>query len=72
MKRLVVGLSLVTTQVFAQVQSPEMQTLQNEIMAQLNGKLQCNMQIITLQQKLVNMEAQIKGLRDKYEPEKVK
>ena len=57
---------------FAQQQqaSPEVQALQARVLQELNGSLQCTTQAITLQQQVTKLTADLKEMKDKYEPEK--
>jgi len=47
--------------------SPEMQAMQSEVMQQLNAKLQCTMQAITLQQQVEKLQAELKALKEPAE-----
>lgn len=56
-------LVLLTVPAFAQQADPQAQAFSQEIMSQLNAKLQCSVALIAAQ-------ARVKELEDKYEPKK--
>lgn len=59
-----------TGQVVAQQQpqNPETLAFSQKLMQEINANLQCTTQFITVQQKLTAAEAEIKQLKEKYEP----
>ncbi len=72
-KWLIILAVFITTPAFAQQQAaPEVQALQAKLMQELNNSLQCTTQAITLQQQVTKITADLKAMKDKYEPEKIK
>ena len=49
-------------------QSTLEQALAIKLQAEINSSLQCSVTLIEMQKKLADVEAQIKVLKDKYEP----
>lgn len=47
--------------------TPEAQALAQKLMAEINSNIQCTAAGITLQQRLVAAEAEVKRLKEKYE-----
>ena len=50
-------------------QAPDSQALAAKLMEEINGGLQCRTALITGQQEQTKMQAEIKRLKEKYEPE---
>ena len=70
-KWLLIPALLIATSAFAQQQAtPEVQALQSRLLQELNASLQCTTQAITLQQQVNKLTADLKAMKDKYEPEK--
>lgn len=63
---------LIASPAFAQAPqpSPEMMALQAKVMEEINSNISCKTQFIALQQKEAALTAQLKAMKDKYEPEK--
>lgn len=73
MKRTVLAfiLSLVAAPVLAQQPpSPEMQAVGNKLMSEINAGLECSTMTITLRGQVDRLNAEVKRLKDKYEPAK--
>ena len=74
MRKLLVTVAiLIAAPALAQQQAtPEVQALQSRVMQELNSSLQCTTQAITLQQQVTKLTADLKAMKDKYEPEQKK
>lgn len=53
---------------FAEEQSPQLRALSAKLGAEINANLVCGAQAIDLQDKLAAAQADLKALKDKYEP----
>lgn len=73
MRRFLVLFAFVATPVFGQTATPMTpldQALSNKVMVELNAGLQCSAGLIDTQKQLADAQAQLKALKDKYEPAK--
>lgn len=72
MKRIVLAILLFGSVAYAQTPgippTPEVQALAQKLMAEINANISCTAAGITLNQQLATMQAEIKRLKDKYEP----
>lgn len=50
-------------------QSPEMQAIGNKLIAEINAGIVCGASAITQKQEIDKLQAEIKALKDKYEPQ---
>lgn len=70
MKRLLVVIILASTPVFAQPKpSPELEAVGAKLMQEINAGIQCNANAIVGRQELEKLQAELKALKAKYEPE---
>lgn len=73
MKRLLLALifSSVSITAFAQQQDPPLvQVLSKRLNMEYSANIQCNTQLITIQNELASAQQEIKALKEKYEPKK--
>lgn len=49
---------------------PEVQALRQRVLIELNGNIQCNTNLVDLQQRLDKEVAELTALKEKYEPTK--
>ena len=77
-KALVVGAIIVAALMLAlnaashaqQLSTPEVQALRQRVLIELNGNIQCNSNLVDLQQRLEKEVAELTALKEKYEPTK--
>ena len=77
-KALVVGAIIVAALMLAlnaashaqQPSTPEVQALRQRVLIELNGNIQCNSNLVDLQQRLEKEVAELTALKEKYEPTK--
>lgn len=63
-------LLLSSSPAFAQsAQTPELQALGTKLMQEINANIQCNANAISGRQEIEKLQAEIKALKAKYEPE---
>ena len=72
MKYLVVLALLLPSAAFAQQGSPEFQALGAKLMSEINAGIQCNANAIAGRAELEKVQAELKAMKDKYEPQEKK
>lgn len=62
-------LLLLTSAAFAQQPSPEVEALGAKLMSEINAGIQCNANAVAGRREIEKLQAEVKALKAKYEPE---